>query len=95
MSPETYPIWPMPRAEDGQFLSGLVADLAGRFGTPLFTPHLTARGDTRLAVTALVEAISEVASDVPAFSEAIAAIDTSDAHFRPFYARFNVSTQLA
>lgn len=59
------------------------------------TPHLTVRGDTGLAVAALVEAIPEVASDVSAFSEAIAAIETSDAYFRSFYAHFNVSAPLA
>lgn len=95
MTPEIHSIWLMPSAEDGQLLSSLLADLAGRFGTPLFTPHLTVRGDTGLAVATLEAGITEVARDVPAFSEAVAAIETSDAYFRSFYARFSVSAPLA
>lgn len=87
-------IWLMPCAEDGEFLSGLLADFAGRFGTPVFTPHLTIRGDTSLAVAALEAGVTEVASDVPAFSEAITAIEASDTYFRSFYARFGVSAPL-
>lgn len=85
----------MPSPEDGPFLAGLIADLAGRFGTPLFTPHLTVRGDTELPIAALEAAIAEVADEVAVFSEAIAAIGTSDAYFRSFYARFDVSEPLA
>ncbi|GAU81791.1 hypothetical protein BIWAKO_01692 [Bosea sp. BIWAKO-01] len=85
----------MPSAEDGAFLAGLVADLAGRFGAPLFTPHLTVKGDTDLPIAALAGGITEAAATVPAFREAVAAIETSDAYFRSFYARFHTSPPLA
>lgn len=92
---DIHSIWLMPSAEDGQFLSGLLADFAERFGTPLFTPHLTIRGDTSSRVAALEAGVAEVARDVPAFSEAITAIEASDTYFRSFYARFGVSAPLA
>ncbi|WP_181832506.1 haloacid dehalogenase [Bosea caraganae] len=95
MSVEIHSIWLMPNPADGQFLAGLVADLSGRFGTPVFTPHLTVRGDTDLPVAALDAAIAEAASAVPAFSEAVARVETSDAYFRSFYARFAVAVPLA
>jgi len=95
MSPQIHSIWLMPSAEDGAFLSSLVADLSGRFGTPLFTPHLTVKGDTDLPMAALAGGIAEAAAAVPAFREAVAAIETSDAYFRSFYARFRISAPLA
>ncbi len=85
----------MPSAEDGVFLAGLVADLAGRFGTPVFTPHLTVRGDTDLPIAALEAGIAEAAATVPAFRETVTAIETSDTYFRSFYARFQISAPLA
>lgn len=85
----------MPSAEDGAFLSSLVAELSGRFGTPLFTPHLTVKGDTDLPIAALAGGIREAAATVPALPEAVAAIETSDAYFRSFYARFHLSAPLA
>lgn len=94
MSPHIHSIWLMPSAEDGAFLSSLVADLAGRFGTSLFAPHLTVRGDTDLPVAALEAGIAEAAATIPVFREAVAAIETSDAYFRSFYARFRISAPL-
>lgn len=95
MSLQIHSIWLMPSAEDGAFLADLVANLAGRFGTPVFTPHLTVKGDTDLPIAALAGGITEAAATVPAFQEAVAAIETSDAYFRSFYARFQISASLA
>ncbi|TCR68609.1 hypothetical protein [Bosea sp. BK604] len=88
-------IWLMPKNDDEAFLSSLVRELAGRFGTPVFTPHLTLRGDTDVPANKLAEDIAAAASQVPAFAEPISAIETTEAFFRAFYARFAVSAPLA
>ena len=94
MTAPIHSIWLMPAPEDAARLSSLVADLSGRFGTPLFTPHLTIAGDTDRPVTTLAEAIAEAAREVAAFSETVAGIETSEAFFRSFYARFAVTPPL-
>ena len=57
-------------------------------------PHLTIAGDTDRPVTALAAAIAEAARETRAFTEAVAAIETGEAFFRSFYARFAVIAPL-
>jgi len=57
-------IWLMPNSDDEAFLSLLIRDLAKRFGTPVFAPHLTLRGST-VAPDRLAEEIAVAASVVP------------------------------
>lgn len=95
MTAPIHSIWLMPAEPDATLLAGIVSDLSGRFGTPLFTPHLTIAGDTDRPVTALAAAIAQAAKKVAAFSETVTGIETSEAFFRSFYARFAVSPPLA
>lgn len=91
----THSIWLMPRAPDAEWLSSIVADLAQRFGTPVFAPHLTLRGDAGATAEIMTAQVGQAASEVAAFGAAVAAIETSEAYFRSFYARFPVSPPLA
>lgn len=95
MTAPIHSIWLMPAAADGPLLSGIVTGLSQRFGTPLFTPHLTIAGDTDRPVTTLAAAIAEAAREVGAFAETVAGIETSEAFFRSFYARFAIAPPLA
>jgi 2'-5' RNA ligase len=95
MTAPIHSLWLMPSAADGALFAGLLADLSARFGTPLFTPHLTIAGDTDRPVTQLSAEIAAVASEVAAFSESVLGIETSETFFRSFYGRFAVSAPLA
>jgi len=85
----------MASPSDEAMLTGLVGDLSGRFGTPLFAPHLTLQGDTTMPPAALECAAAAAAESVPTFSEPVALVEGSEAFFRSFYARFAVSQPLA
>ena len=85
----------MPAPADEAMLAGIVGDLSGRFGTPLFAPHLTLQGDTETTPDALEHAITAAAETVAAFSQQVSVVEGSDAYFRSFYARFAVSPALA
>lgn len=95
MTAPIHSIWLMPSATDGASLTEVVTRLSQRFGTPLFVPHLTMKGDSDMPLTMLEAAIENAAGEAPAFPEAVAGIETSDAYFRSFYARFAVSPALA
>jgi 2'-5' RNA ligase len=95
MTAPIHSIWLMPANDDALLLASLVSGLSQRFGTSLFTPHLTIAGDTDRPVTTLAAAIREAAGRVTAFQEAVAAIETSEAFFRSFYARFAIAAPLA
>ena len=95
MTAPIHSIWLMPAPQDGEFLATIVADLSRRFGTPLFTPHLTVRGDTDMTLAALAAEVAQAAGAIAAFSEAVTGIETSETFFRSFYARFAIAPALA
>lgn len=95
MTVRIHSLWLMPAPSDEALLTGIVGELSGRFGTPLFAPHLTLQGDTETTPDTLERAIAAAAEAVEAFSEPVSVVEGSDAYFRSFYARFAVSPALA
>ncbi|AMJ62416.1 2'-5' RNA ligase family protein [Bosea sp. PAMC 26642] len=95
MTAAIHSIWLMPCSADGAILSDIAAGLSHRFGTPLFTPHLTMKGDSDLPLPTLEAEIAQAAAETAGFSEAVAEIETGEAYFRSFYARFAVTPALA
>jgi len=87
-------IWLVPNRDDEAFLASLVRELAARFGTPVFAPHLTLRGDTRTPLDQLAREIDAAASLMPIFAEPIDSVATTAAFFRAFYAAFALSSPL-
>ena len=84
----------MPAPSDEALLAGIVGELSGRFGTPLFAPHLTLQGDTETTPAVLERAVTTVADTVEAFSEPVTAVEGIESYFRSFYARFAASAPL-
>lgn len=94
MTVEIRSLWLMPCPEDEAFVASLIGELATRFGTPNFTPHLTLRGDTNATSEHLHDDARAAAAASQPFAEPIAGIETTQAFFRAFYLRFAVSAQL-
>lgn len=84
-------VWLMPAAEDELVLADIVAELAGRFGTPRFQPHLTLVEDRLCEEAELARQLTTVAAGIAPFAADIQAVGTSDLFFRTFYARFERS----
>jgi hypothetical protein len=95
MTAQIHSIWLMPAAADELFLSNLVSRLSNRFATPLFAPHLTVKGDTDIPVAQLAGQMTRAAEAMRRFSLPVLGVETSEAFFRSFYARFEVSASLA
>ena len=66
MTPTVHSIWLMLSPEDDARFTRLMRNLAARFGTPDFAPHLTVRGDSETTPAALEAMIEEAARAVPA-----------------------------
>ena len=95
MTVEIRSLWLMPCPEDEAFLASLVSELARRFGTPNFAPHLTLRGDTDATFEHLHDDARAAAAASQRFTEPITGIETTEAFFRAFYLRFAVSAPLS
>ena len=94
MTARIHSLWLMPAPSDEALLAGIVSELSGRFGTPLFAPHLTLQGDTETTPAVLERAVTTVADTVEAFSEPVTAVEGIESYFRSFYARFAASAPL-
>ncbi|MDA9441651.1 hypothetical protein XH98_21705 [Bradyrhizobium sp. CCBAU 51745] len=94
MALEIRSLWLMPCPEDEAFLASLIGELAARFGTPNFAPHLTLRGDTNAAFEQLHDDARAAAAAMQPFTEPITGIETTQAFFRAFYLRFAASVPL-
>jgi len=94
MTVEIRSLWLMPCPDDEAFLASLIGELAARFGTPIFAPHLTLRGDTTATFEHLHDNARAAAAASQPFTEPITGIETTQSFFRAFYARFAVSAPL-
>lgn len=88
MATGVHSIWLMPTADDAAMLTRIVDDLARRFGTPRFQPHLTLVEDMERSVGDLAPLVEDVAAGIGPFAAPVAAIGVSALFFRSFYARF-------
>jgi 2'-5' RNA ligase len=87
-------IWLMPARADEAALQDIVDDLAGRFPSPRFQPHLTLVEEQERDLDDLAAACRTAADDTARFSAAIETVDATDAYFRSLYARFEPEVTL-
>ncbi|MGH6763702.1 MAG: 2'-5' RNA ligase family protein [Phyllobacterium sp.] len=85
---EFHSIWLMPSQANETWFSETVADLAGRFGTPVFQPHLTLVEDMPRSSAELAPLLAQVGEGARAIEMEIAGVTGSDLYFRSLYAAF-------
>lgn len=90
MKAECYSVWLMPEAIWGLEFQAIVDDLASRFSTPRFQPHLTLIGGQPFDREDLRRRLVPAVTGVAPLSRPILDVVTGDAFFRSFYALFGV-----
>ncbi len=90
MKAEWYSVWLMPDAAWGLEFQAIVDDLASRFSTPRFQPHLTLIGGQPFDREDLKHRLASAVAGVAPLSRPILDVVTGDAFFRSFYALFGV-----
>ena len=86
-----YSIWLLPDAALQKRLTAIVSDLAQRFGSPDFIPHVTIQGDLTVQLDALTEAVQAIANEHTSQHWPAASIDGGEHFFRSLYVRFDES----
>ncbi len=94
MKTEYHSIWLMPRLEQEKMFSEIVQDLAKRFASPVFQPHLTLVEDMPRTCEELEPLLTQVAEGAASFEAGIETIEESPLYYRSFYARFPVVAPL-
>lgn len=90
MKAEYHSIWLMPCSEHERLFADIVRDLARRFGSPAFQPHLTLVEDMPRSCDALQPLLTSVAEGMNAFDAPVETVEESPLYYRSFYARFPV-----
>lgn len=88
MTLDEHSIWLMPRADDETRFATIVHELAERFDSPIFRPHLTLVEDMPRSCDRLVPLLDELALGEERIVSAIEAVDETPLYFRSLYARF-------
>ncbi len=86
-----YSIWLLPEAGLHKRLTAIVDDLAERFGSVSFIPHVTIQGDLTVLFEVLTEAVQAVANEHTSQHWPAASIDGGEHFFRSLYVRFDES----
>ncbi|HEY1385917.1 MAG TPA: 2'-5' RNA ligase family protein [Dongiaceae bacterium] len=81
-------IWLMPSPGNEAVLRSIVEDLAGRFASPLFQPHLTLVEEQKHGLAELASACRTLAAETEQFSAQIQGIGINHLYFRSLYAVF-------
>ena len=83
-----YSIWLLPIAAQQASLTAVVVDLATRFGTPNFVPHVTIQGDLTAPLDRLASAMHNIGNEHKLRRWPVASIEGGDHYFRSLYLRF-------
>ena len=83
-----YSIWLLPEAAQQARLGAIANDLARRFGTQSFMPHVTIQGDLTLPFDVLTGSAQRIADAHELQDWPVASIDGSELFFRSLYVRF-------
>jgi 2'-5' RNA ligase len=94
MTVEYHSIWLMPQAEDEQAFAAIVRNLAKRFDSPVFQPHLTLVEDMPRSCEELKPLLERLTEGMASFSAPVDTVEESLLYYRSFYVRFPVATPL-
>ncbi|KFG68649.1 hypothetical protein JH26_15985 [Microvirga sp. BSC39] len=94
MTVQYHSIWLMPRDEDEQAFAVIVRNLAKRFDSPVFQPHLTLVEDMPRTCEELKPLLEQLTEGMASFTAPVDAVEESSLYYRSFYARFPVSVPL-
>ncbi len=94
MSGDYHSIWLMPPSDQEEAFAAIVCDLAKRFESPVFQPHLTLVEDMPRSCEELKPLVEQVADGMASFDAPVETVEESELYYRSFYARFPVTPQL-
>jgi 2'-5' RNA ligase len=84
-----YSLWLLAEPVAQERLVDLVDELAPRFGTRSFTPHVTVQGSLCRRLKDVTAAAAALAASLPAQRVAVRGIEQSTHYFRAFYLAFD------
>jgi hypothetical protein len=78
-------VWLTPEGPEAQAVGALVSELSCRFGTPVFSPHVTLMAGLALHPDAVVGRCRELARGLHSFSVRFLGVQRSADYFRALY----------
>lgn len=94
MRAKGYSLWLMPQGNKYQLVSNVINDLAIKYNSPVFEPHVTLIGEVSGDEHEIVEKTEEFASHTAAFTIQLENIDIQDYFFRALFIKAKASREL-
>jgi 2'-5' RNA ligase len=87
-------VYLVPKEKDKEYLDNIIKDLAKKYDSPIFIPHLTLFGDINMDAEELKEAIDRVFENIKPFKIKKTAINQSEAFFKTVFIEFEINDTL-
>jgi len=80
-----FSVWLVPETSDKEYLEEIIKQLADKYSSPLFVPHLTLLPDANIKLDELKIAIKQIFKDTKAFKVNVEGINQSEAFFKTVF----------
>ncbi|GHO41965.1 2'-5' RNA ligase family protein [Ktedonospora formicarum] len=94
MSLQKYSLWLMPAGATAQKFSELITQLAQRYSSPQFPPHVTLIGSIEAQEDEIVPKAKELASLLHPYHLQLANVDYTDLYYRTLVVRIEASEEV-
>lgn len=85
---DTFSVWLVPQKEDKEYLDGIIRELAQKYDSPIFIPHITLFVDVKMAEDRLKSLTEEIFSGIKPFVVRKKDLNQSDNFFKTVFIEF-------
>ncbi len=89
-----FSVWLVPSRKDEIYLSGVIKKLSAEYNDPIFIPHLTLLGGTKLSFDDLKSAVDEVFENKKPFTIKQTGLNQSEHFFKTVFIEFELNNTL-
>ncbi len=90
-----FSVWLVPETSDKKYLEKIIEQLAAKYSSPIFVPHLTLLPDTNAGFNELKIAIEQIFKDMRVFKVSVEGINQSEAFFKTVFIEFKRDENLS
>ncbi|MCL5746938.1 MAG: hydrolase [Patescibacteria group bacterium] len=89
-----FSVWIIPEVKDREYLQNIINNLAKKYNSPVFIPHMTLAGDIRLGIDEIESAVEEIFENTKPFKIKKTRVNQSELFFKTVFIEFGLDENL-
>lgn len=89
-----FSVWIIPEVKDREYLQNIINNLAIKYNSPVFIPHMTLSGDIRLSIDEIEFAVEEIFKNTKPFKIKKTRVNQSELFFKTVFIEFELDKNL-